>query len=128
MTFLKSVVVCLALANVGYFLWIHGIVESAPPPLPSAAMTLKLASEVARDPRAPAPGPAMAGSGIAGSSSGAPADAANDEGAPGLLPPATRCITAGPLRDGPEAANAASALAAGDQTLAKCPAVAGAPP
>jgi len=83
LTLLKSVVICLALANVGYFLWSHGIMESrAPPPARPAVMTLKLASEAAGNPGASAAAPTATDSGVAGSSSGAPADAANDKGVP----------------------------------------------
>ena len=46
MTLLKSIVVLLALANVGYFLWTRGIAHRADAGPAPAAATLKLASEV----------------------------------------------------------------------------------
>lgn len=45
MTLLKSIVVCLVLANVGYFLWVRGIGQAPQAPQAAAAPTLKLASE-----------------------------------------------------------------------------------
>ncbi len=49
MTLIKSIVGCLVLANVGYFLWARGIADTSPPapaPAPPAAEnSLKLASE-----------------------------------------------------------------------------------
>jgi hypothetical protein len=46
LTLLKSIVVCLVLANVGYFLWAHGVAGTAATPAqPAPAATLKLASE-----------------------------------------------------------------------------------
>jgi len=45
-TLLKTIVVCLVLANVGYFLWARGI--AAAPDAPASGMpaaTLKLATE-----------------------------------------------------------------------------------
>jgi hypothetical protein len=45
LTLLKSIVVCLVLANVGYFLWVHGIGQAPEAPPAAAAPTLKLASE-----------------------------------------------------------------------------------
>jgi len=55
-TILKSIVICLALANVGYFLWARGIAK--PPEAPALglpAATLKLASESSETPRAAGP-------------------------------------------------------------------------
>ena len=105
MTSLKILVVCLALANVLYFLWTHGIAE--PPPVPVAAdaapgPTLKLASEVPEAQREPPAETAVAGS------SGAP-----EESAASAASAAKRCITVGPFRDVAEAAHAASILRAG---------------
>jgi hypothetical protein len=109
LTVLKSIVVCLALANVGYFLWVRGIAKSQDAVLATPATTLKLASEAAATPRsAPA-----SDSGIVGSNSSAPADSASDEGTPGLLTNVKRCITVGPFRDVAEAAHAASTLRGG---------------
>ena len=56
MTVLKSIVVCLALANAVYFLWAHGIAASKEAPIavaPSAA-TLKLVGEAPSAQAAPA--------------------------------------------------------------------------
>jgi hypothetical protein len=47
LTLLKSIVVCLVLANVGYFLWARGIAKTPEVPAQVApATTLKLASEL----------------------------------------------------------------------------------
>jgi hypothetical protein len=109
LTLLKTVVVCLVLANVCYFLWEHGIAKApetvvAPPP----PGTLKLASESPDTARtessggAPAPAPAAAS-----------APAAPDGGNSGLLTNVKRCISVGPFRDVSEAAHAASTLRGG---------------
>lgn len=75
MTLLKSIVVCLVLANVGYFLWAHGAGAPQPPAPATPAATLKLASESARGPGADAgraavgnapPGGTAAGSAVGG--------------------------------------------------------------
>ena len=79
MTILKSIVICLALANVGYFLWVRGIAHA-----PSAAdasapqTTLRLASEApagahaapAAGLRAPAGDGGSAAGGLVGASGG----------------------------------------------------------
>jgi hypothetical protein len=138
LTLLKSIVVCLVLANAGYFLWARGIAkssESAAPALPAA--TLKLASESALGPNADA-GSAADRAAAAGGPGGA-ADAgrpdAGDYGtrlgdkaarldekgarpdeagtAPALLTNVKRCISVGPFRDVSEAAHAASTLRGG---------------
>ncbi|MGO9994259.1 MAG: hypothetical protein ACLPTF_17335 [Steroidobacteraceae bacterium] len=110
MTILKSTVVCLALANVVYFLWTHGIGQSQEAPAVSApSRTLKLVSEVPEAARAAA----AESSGIVGSSGGGGPDASNDGGAAGPLTSAKRCISVGPFRDVSEAAHAASTLRAG---------------
>jgi hypothetical protein len=93
---LKSIVAFLVLANIGYFLWSHGIARAQPvtaaaPP----AGTLRLASE------APAPRPITA-AGI--SAAGATPDTAGDTSA------AKHCMTVGPFKDVSEAAHAASTL------------------
>lgn len=96
MTLLKSLVVCLVLANVGYFLWARGIANTAEPAPAAPADTLKLASE----------NPAAA----AGTDIGAAADPAHaDE----LLTNVKRCISVGPFRDVSEAAHAATTLRGG---------------
>ena len=133
MTLLKSIVVCLVLANVGYFLWARGIAKTPDAPASGVpAATLKLASESPETPRAASPD---AGSTAAGSS-GTAADSAGTaagsgttgggegpdvtrgdagEGAKaGLLTNVKRCISVGPFRDVSEAAHAATTLRGGD--------------
>jgi hypothetical protein len=105
MTLLKIMVVCLALANVFYFLWTHEIAappEAPPAPAAAPGRTLMLVSE----------GPAQPGAAAAG---GAPDAANGGSGAPDLqaagpAPLAKRCVTVGPFRDVAEAAHAASTL------------------
>ena len=95
MTVLKSIVLLLALANVGYFLWSRGIQTSEAVPSAVLPTTLKLASE------------APAGAGSESSAEGTPDDA------PGLLGNVKRCVSVGPFRDVSEAAHAASTLRGG---------------
>lgn len=98
-------VLCLALANAGYFLWVHGI--SGPKDAltaPTTTSTLKLASE------APLPAPASDSALPAASSSSSESVSADS---PGLLTNVSRCITIGPFRDVSEAAHAASTLRSG---------------
>lgn len=103
MTVLKSIVVGLALANVAYFLWAHGIAQ--PDGLPAApAATLKLAAEAVPAGHTAPPDR----SGIVGANGG-PSDP--QPGA--LLSHVTRCITVGPFRDVSETAHAASMLRTG---------------
>ena len=111
MTVLKSIVVCLALANAAYFLWAHGIAASTEPPAAPAASapTLKLVGEATGGSHAAAPN----GNGILGSSSSGLAGAVNDASTAGLLTNVKRCITVGPFRDVAEAAHAASLLRGG---------------
>jgi hypothetical protein len=116
-TVLKSIVICLALANVGYFLWVRGIAhpqDAADARAPQA--TLKLASE-APGAAHPAPEAADGGSaGLIGVSGGAGAGGTGDgaEGDSGaLLSNVKRCISVGPFRDVAEAAHAASTLRGG---------------
>jgi hypothetical protein len=138
LTLLKSIVVCLVLANVGYFLWAHG--AGAPPvPAPATpAATLKLASESARGPTADAgsaavgnaprsgaavgsaavggaglDGAAAAGSAAGSGGPGAEAAASGDGATPGLLTNVQRCISVGPFGDVSEAAHAATTLRGG---------------
>lgn len=115
MTALKTIVVCLALANVGYFLWARGIAgPQAVAPVPTAPSTLKLASEAATDPRGAAAAAAPADSnGVAGTTVAASTGSAKDQGTPDLLAHVDRCITVGPFRDVSEAAHAASTLRGG---------------
>lgn len=117
MTLLKTLVVCLVLANVCYFLWDRGIAKSSAGTAPVPASTLKLASEAqgasAPGARAANDAPAPAGSGglAAGASGGsvAPRDDVNS----GLLTNVKRCISVGPFRDVAETAHAASTLRGG---------------
>ena len=119
MTLLKSIVVCLVLANVGYFLWARGIAKTPEAPaLGMPAATLKLASESPETPHAASP---EAGSGAAGiigaigSSAGTDASRtdAGDGAKLGLLTNVKRCISVGPFRDVAEAAHAATTLRGG---------------
>lgn len=109
MTVLKSIVVCLALANAAYFLWARGI--AAPKDEPSAVAppttTLKLVGEAPGVPHGAMP------DGSVGPSGTGVAAAANDAPNPGLLTNVKRCITVGPFRDVAEAAHAASLLRGG---------------
>jgi hypothetical protein len=112
-TLLKSIVVALALANVGYFLWTRGIahpLEAAPE---APITTLKLTSEVPASQRGVPPpaadepsgaAPSVATPGVAAPSAGAAA---------ALLTNVKRCISVGPFRDVSETAHAASTLRSG---------------
>ena len=110
MTGLKSIVLCLALANAGYFLWVNNIAK----PRDAAAIgaptaTLKLASEAAGRRARP-----MA----VGVESWARAAAAmrrtlRRNASAGLLTDVKRCISVGPFRDVAETAHAASTLRSG---------------
>jgi len=132
LTLLKSIVACLVLANVGFFLWARGVAEPPQPqPPPAAATSLKLASEsaVRRPPVAEADGgvaidaggTSSAGNreavGVTGSSgvstagSGS-AEAARDPTGAALLSNVKRCISVGPFREVTEAAHAAATLRA----------------
>ena len=105
LTVLKSIVVCLALANAVYFLWAHGIAASKEAPIAVAppAATLKLVGEA----------PSASHEAV-GSPSGTGVTAAgNDAQNPGLLTNVKRCITVGPFRDVAEASHAASLLRGG---------------
>jgi len=96
LTLLKSMVVCLVLANIGYFLWARGIAKTAEPAQGAPAVTLKLASENATVP-----------------DSSAGMDTAHTDGGEGLLTNVKRCISVGPFRDVSEAAHAATTLRGG---------------
>lgn len=119
MTILKTVVACLALANIGYFLWARGVgdrdASAAAAPAPAAA--LKLASESPGTARSAPAAAADAGgaAGIAGASGGTDAAAAASSSASdaGLLTDVKRCISVGPFRDVAEASHAASTLRSG---------------
>jgi hypothetical protein len=125
-TIVKSIVICLALANVGYFLWVRGIAHTpSTADAPAAQTRLKLASEAPAAGRGPATAsPAVeaesAPGGLVGASGGASTGssaAADPDGAPssdsGLLTNVKRCISVGPFRDVAEAAHAASTLRGG---------------
>jgi hypothetical protein len=110
-TLLKSIVVCLVLANVGYFLWARGIAKTPQAPALSVpASTLKLASESSETPRAASPdADGRAAGGVVAMGGG---DAG--EGAKlALLTNVKRCISVGPFRDVSEAAHAATTLRGG---------------
>ena len=120
MTFLKSIVLCLALANVGYFLWVRGVTKSPEAEVArSTAATLKLASEAGARGRTGggvvgAGGDSSGGSGGSGGNGVAASDAAaRDDASAGLLRNVKRCISVGPFRDVAEAAHAASTLRSG---------------
>jgi len=122
LTAIKIFVVFLALSNVGYFLWSHGIAQSQDiSPAPTAS--LKLASEVPEATRAAAGGAAVTGADPATSGPGWPTTGAPAAGAPAAGTPAAgtpaagtegaRCVSVGPFRDVSEAAHAASTLRVG---------------
>jgi hypothetical protein len=106
LTVVKSIVIGLALANVGYFLWARGIAASTDDPVAAPTAMLKLVSEI------PAPGRPAAGDARAASNNAAAA-LGNDPGSTDLLTSVKRCITVGPFRDVSEAAHAASTLRGG---------------
>jgi hypothetical protein len=113
LTLLKTLVVCLVLANVCYFLWEHGIAKSPEPVVaPPPPGTLKLASE---SPDASRPESSGSSAGVPAAPSRAPAasDGAREGGNSGLLTNVQRCISVGPFRDVSEAAHAASTLRGG---------------
>jgi hypothetical protein len=131
LTLLKSIVVCLVLANVGYFLWAHGVAGTAETPAqPAPAATLKLASESARGGNAGAGGASTDGGSAGGAAAGGTAAASLSSGAAaggteaaggtaagnagaGLLTNVKRCISIGPFNDVSEAAHAATTLRGG---------------
>jgi hypothetical protein len=108
-TGLKSIVLGLALANAGYFLWVNNIAKSRDPAVVEApAATLRLASEAGEAPRA-----ADGGGGIVGASGGSDTEETRADASSGLLTNVKRCISVGPFRDVAEAAHAASTLRSG---------------
>jgi len=118
-TILKSLVVCLALANVGYFLWARGIANSEDAAVAAAPpSTLKLASEAPESAhtadRGAGGGGAEGGAAVGdlGAGGGGTEEARGDAPA-GLLTDVKRCISVGPFRDVSEAAHAASTLRSG---------------
>jgi hypothetical protein len=108
-TLLKSIVVCLVLANVCYFLWERGIAKSPQGAAAPALATLTLASESPEGAHSVAVEPA--GGAVAGR--GAGADNPSEAGNSGLLTNVKRCVSVGPFRDVSEAAHAASTLRGG---------------
>lgn len=122
MTVLKIIVVCLALANIGYFLWLSDIAPPAALPKPaSSGASLKLVSEV------PPPHPEGAGAepaddaataasapivGAMAAPAGAGAASGSDAGASAAVANVNRCVTVGPFKDVADAAHAASTLRA----------------
>jgi len=125
-TLLKTLAVCLVLANVCYFLWERGIAKAPESvvavPTPG---TLKLASESSEASRSDASisdvrsndvrnSAATPAAGSAGNApAAAPQDAGRAGGNSGLLTNVKRCISVGPFRDVSEAAHAASTLRSG---------------
>ena len=110
LTLAKILVVCLALANVGYFLWTNGIAQVAGDGVRAPAVaTLKLAAEVPGSARAPtvAARPCR----IEQRQSHRACSAKRNPCAPSTS--ATRCVTVGPFRDVSEASHAASTLRGG---------------
>jgi len=117
-THLKSVVLLLVLANIGYFLWARGIASSgAPRPERVSAPTLTLATEapraasVDRAAAAATPGEQAASAANAGAAESAPPRGAQAQAA--APPDATRCLSIGPFLDVAEAARAAATLRGG---------------
>jgi hypothetical protein len=121
-TLLKTLAVCLVLANVCYFLWARGIAKT-PQSVVAAPTTgtLKLASESPEASRSDAIGSSAIGSTAGTPATGAgsapaaaaPEDAGRAGGNSGLLTNVKRCISVGPFRDVSEAAHAASTLRGG---------------
>ncbi len=96
MTVLKSIVLTLALANIGYFLWLRGVARSEAVPAQASGTPLKLASEVPAVRAVPHDTPTDVPGGDAASTAA----------------PDARCVSVGPFRDVSEAAHAASTLRA----------------
>jgi hypothetical protein len=129
-TLLKTLAVCLVLANVCFFLWARGIAKAPESVVaaPTPPGTLKLASESPGAARSEASGAAAGAPATgtpaegtladsAGNAPAAAAAAAQDAGRTGsnagLLTNVKRCISVGPFRDVSEAAHAASTLRSG---------------
>jgi hypothetical protein len=114
---LKSIVVVLALANVGYFLWTRGIAHPLEAAADAPTNTLKLTSEVPASQKGaplPAADDPSGAAGIAGAGGAGPGVATPSAGsAAALLTNVKRCISVGPFRDVSETAHAASTLRSG---------------
>ncbi|MGC1524063.1 MAG: hypothetical protein WA803_21165 [Steroidobacteraceae bacterium] len=108
MTLLKTIVVCLALANIGYLLWARGIAKSPETAAAAPAMSLKLVSESPAASRTPS-----AGTDPGTGTDAAPAATPHAEAGGDLLTNVKRCISVGPFRDVSEAALAATTLRGG---------------
>jgi hypothetical protein len=115
-TLLKSIVVVLALANAGYFLWTRGIAHPLEAGAEAPATTLKLTSEVPASQRGaplpPADEESVSRAGAAGLA-GAGGDLPGPGSTSALLTSVKRCISVGPFRDVSETAHAASTLRSG---------------
>jgi hypothetical protein len=113
LTLLKSIVVCLVLANVGYFLWAHGVAGTAETPAQLApAATLKLASESPRGANAGAGG-ASAGSGSAGGAAAGGTAAAGLSNGAAVGGTAAAGLSSGAAAGGTAAASLSNGAAAG---------------
>ena len=128
MTLLKTLAVCLVLANVCYFLWERGIAK-APESVVAAPTpgTLKLASESPEASRSEASGSAAATPATGTPATGTPATGAPATGTPATgapappgtgapAPPATGAPASGSARNAPAAAAALDAGRAGNNS------------
>jgi len=129
LTPLKVLVLALALANAGYFLWARGIAPPPPSTVAPGASSLKLATEAApvgaaastatTSTAAVPGGAAVPGSAAVSGGAAEPAASAATAGAiepaasAALLSDVKRCISVGPFADVSEAAHAAATLRSG---------------
>ena len=117
MTLLKTAVLALLLANVGYFLWARDLAESDSLTMAGTASTLpaiKLASEMQQS-SADGINVTVVGTGAAADAAATRppgADASSDEQSAQLLTNVKRCVSVGPFRDVSETARAATTLRA----------------
>ncbi len=108
MTYLKGVLLLLVLANVGYFLWTHGIASPGAPRLAHvAAPTLTLVAE------APPSAASAASASAALVATGAQSPPQDSEASAAAPVESTRCLSIGPFLDVAEAARAAATLRGG---------------